>query len=854
MSTLTNAAAPAAPLSAVNPLLTPTWNRHGLNGTPVELEDLVIANETSITASSLEGFEPLTAADFDAAWNAAEDQARSMTARRVTVASTADVDETPFREFAAKAKDPLDVPARNAVPRSATDAALSDDAVAWLQENTLACASLEVPAYRTVSEPLVLRLAAQDGALSVATVNLLAGEGSTCTIIIEADSPTAGSGAVGVNLKVVAQENARVTIRQQQTLDSSWAYFESTEIKQAASSRVDVNQMYLGSAQTFAGLGSALLGARASVSINTTYLGTGDRVLDLNYLIRQFGKNTESKLIANGVLAGTSSKALRGTIDLVHGAKGAHGHELETVLLANPKVRNRSLPIILCDEDDVQGDHGATIGHVPADQRYYLGSRGLDEKTAEGLFLRSTFEKGLVNAFDQASRNAVMRLAVAELGADFAADEEEDPMTETSEDRAGTAFDPAAADIEQNPFKADFPLLANNPDLAFLDSAATAQRPACVIQAQKEFYETMNSNPLRGLYRISVEATQAIDRARKDIADFIGADDADEVVFTRNASESLNLLAKSFAPTVLKPGDEVVISIMEHHSNLIPWQQACKDAGATLVYLRPNDQGEITDQEIAEKIGPKTRIVSVAHVSNVLGVCNPVRKLADAAHAQSAYFFVDGAQSVPHMKVDVKEIGCDAFAFSGHKVFGPMGVGVLWGTRALLEAMPPLYTGGEMIDSVTETGAVWAPIPTKFEAGTQDAAGIAGLGAAVRYVTELGHDVLEAREAALTRYCAEQLAALPFVRVIGPQDPSKRYGVVAFTVNGIHPHDVSSILDSVNVAIRAGHHCAQPLLDWLKVEMGSTCRASLAFYNDKADVDKLIEGLKLVWKIFGGGK
>ncbi|MDD6289056.1 MAG: SufD family Fe-S cluster assembly protein, partial [Eggerthellales bacterium] len=455
MSTLTNAAAPAAPLSAVNPLLTPTWNRHGLNGTPVELEDLVIANETSITASSLEGFEPLTAADFDAAWNAAEDQARSMTARRVTVASTADVDETPFREFAAKAKDPLDVPARNAVPRSATDAALSDDTVAWLQENTLACASLEVPAYRTVSEPLVLRLAAQDGALSVATVNLLAGEGSTCTIIIEADSPTAGSGAVGVNLKVVAQENARVTIRQQQTLDSSWTYFESTEIKQAASSRVDVSQMYLGSAQTFAGLGSALLGARASVSINTTYLGTGDRVLDLNYLIRQFGKNTESKLIANGVLAGTSSTALWGTIDLIHGAKGAHGHELETVLLANPKVRNRSLPIILCDEDDVQGDHGATIGHVPADQRYYLGSRGLDEKTAEGLFLRSTFEKGLVNAFDQASRNAVMRLAVAELGADFAADEEEDPMTETSEDRAGTAFDPAAADIEQNPFKAD---------------------------------------------------------------------------------------------------------------------------------------------------------------------------------------------------------------------------------------------------------------------------------------------------------------------------------------------------------------------------------------------------------------
>ena len=409
-----------------------------------------------------------------------------------------------------------------------------------------------------------------------------------------------------------------------------------------------------------------------------------------------------------------------------------------------------------------------------------------------------------------------------------------------------------AVNIEENPFRADFPLLAANPELAFLDSAVTSQRPACVIEAQKGFYETMNSNPLRGLYRLSVEATATVNKARRDVAAFIGATDPDEIVFTRNASESLNLLALSFAPTVLEPGSEVVISIMEHHSNLIPWQQVCKATGAKLVYLRPNEEGQISEEELAAKIGPRTKIVSITHISNVLGVRTPVERIAQLAHAQGAYVFVDGAQSVPHVKVDVNSLDCDAFVFSGHKVYGPMGVGVLWGKRSLLEAMPPLFTGGEMISRVSETDAVWAPIPVKFEAGTQDAAGIAALGAAVNYVQGVGHETLVAREAGLVAYCARQLEALPFVTVLGPRDPAQRIGVVSFTVKGVHPHDVASILDSVNVAIRAGHHCAQPLLDWLQVEMGSTCRASLAFYNSKGDVDKLVEGLKTVWSIFGG--
>ena len=405
-------------------------------------------------------------------------------------------------------------------------------------------------------------------------------------------------------------------------------------------------------------------------------------------------------------------------------------------------------------------------------------------------------------------------------------------------------------DIQASPFKADFPLLANNPELVFLDSAATAQRPAAVLDAERSFYETMNANPLRGLYKLSVDATAAIDQARAKIAAFVGADDPAEVIFTRNASESLNLIAKTLGPTVLHEGDEVCISIMEHHSNLIPWQQVCRASGAKLVFLRPDDQGVIAPEEIAAKIGPKTKIVSVTHVSNVLGVENPIRAIADAGHTQGAIVIADGAQSLPHVLVDVKELGVDAFAFSAHKLGGPMGIGGLWAHRELLESLPPFLTGGEMIDSVTENGAVWAPIPEKFEAGTQDAAGIYATGVAIDYILEHGRTELEKRERELAAYLCEKLQALPYVKIVGPDDPRAHIGAVSFMVDGIHPHDVSSLLDTKNIAIRAGHHCAQPLLTWMGIE--SCCRASVGFYNDKTDVDRLVEGLDFVWGVFNG--
>ena len=418
--------------------------------------------------------------------------------------------------------------------------------------------------------------------------------------------------------------------------------------------------------------------------------------------------------------------------------------------------------------------------------------------------------------------------------------------------------DAELATIAESPFKADFPLLAANPGLSFLDSAATAQRPAAVLDAERRFYETMNANPLRGLYRLSVEATAAIDDARAHVASFIGAvNDAgkpqgNQIVFTRNASESLNLVAQTLGRTVVGPGDDVVISIMEHHSNIIPWQQLCREVGANLVYLRMDDDYRITPEEVAAKIGPRAKIVSVTQVSNVLGVENDVAAIGRRAHEMGAYFVVDGAQSVPHVHVDVRAIGCDLMAFSAHKLGGPMGIGVLWGTSEVLDAMPPFLTGGEMIDSVTETDAVWAPVPQKFEAGTQDAAGIYAFDADLTYLESIGMEKVEERERILARHLTERLASLDFVDVIGPEDGSRHVGAVSFNVRGVHPHDVASILDMNDVCIRAGHHCAQPLLLELGVENNATCRTSVAFYNDKQDIDRLVDALEQVWQVFHG--
>ena len=380
-------------------------------------------------------------------------------------------------------------------------------------------------------------------------------------------------------------------------------------------------------------------------------------------------------------------------------------------------------------------------------------------------------------------------------------------------------------------YKQDFPIFQHT-DVAYVDNAATAQRPQCVLDAVADFYRCHNANPLRGLYPLSVEATDIYEQARETVRDFIGARSAREIIFTRNTTESLNLVAYSYGLTHVKAGDEVLVSIMEHHSDLLPWQMVCRQTGAELKFIECAPDGSVDLRQIESLITERTKIVAMTQVSNVLGRKYPVQEVAAMAHKKGAVMVVDGAQSTPHMPVNVQELGADFFAFSGHKVYGPMGIGVLYGREELLNAMPPFLTGGEMIESVTRDGAVFAELPHKFEAGTVNAADAVGLHAAIDYVKSIGFTAMHQQEVALTRRAMDAIGEMPHVHVLGSEKPEEHCGIITFTVDGVHPHDISEILASDGVAIRAGHHCAQPLLAYLKHP--STARASLAFYNTES--------------------
>lgn len=385
--------------------------------------------------------------------------------------------------------------------------------------------------------------------------------------------------------------------------------------------------------------------------------------------------------------------------------------------------------------------------------------------------------------------------------------------------------------------RADFPLLRANPKLAYLDNSATSQRPECVLRAVMDFYEKSNANPLRGLYDLAQNATEAYEAAREVVRDFLNARSAEEIVFTRNATEALNLVAYSYGGMVLQPGDEILVSVMEHHSNLLPWQQAAHRMGAVLQYVECDRDGRLTEERFRAALTDRTRIAAVTHVSNVLGWKNDISAFARACHARNIALVVDGAQSVPHMPVDVQALGADFLAFSGHKLLSPMGIGVLYGKREHLMAMPPFLTGGEMIDSVSRYDASFAELPHKFEAGTVNAGGAVGLAAAITYIRNLGFDYIEERENALTRLAMEELQKIPFVHILGSDQAAEHHGILSFTVEGVHPHDVAAILDAEQIAVRAGHHCAQPLHQYLGV-MSST-RASIAFYNTEDEIRRL---------------
>ena len=400
-------------------------------------------------------------------------------------------------------------------------------------------------------------------------------------------------------------------------------------------------------------------------------------------------------------------------------------------------------------------------------------------------------------------------------------------------------------------YRQDFPLLRENP-IVYLDSAATAQRPDVVIEAEMEFYRKYNANPLRGLYSLGIEATDRYEESRECVAKFIHAASAKEIIFTKNATESLNLVAYSYGLSHLQEGDEIVVSILEHHSNQLPWRMVAEKTGAVVKYLECDRQGHISDADLQAAFSEKTKLVAVTQVSNVLGIRTPIDKIVALARKSGAVVVLDAAQSAPHMEVDVQKLGVDFLAFSGHKMMAPMGIGVLYGRKELLSEMSPFLTGGEMIQTVTRDKVVYAELPHKFEAGTVNGAGAWALAAAIRYLQEVGYEQIQKQELLLTTQLMEGLKKVPHVQIQGSPDPKEHCGIVSFTIDGVHPHDVSSILDADGIAVRAGHHCAQPLMQQIGVM--STTRASMYFYNTEEDIEKLLTSVQTIRRRMGYGE
>lgn len=404
------------------------------------------------------------------------------------------------------------------------------------------------------------------------------------------------------------------------------------------------------------------------------------------------------------------------------------------------------------------------------------------------------------------------------------------------------------AKVDFAAIRSDFPLLQssmNGQPLVFLDSAASSQKPQIVLDALEQYYTTQNANVHRGVYQLSQRATDAYEAGRRAVQRFINAEHEHEIILVRGTTEAINLVASSYGRKFLEEGDEILISAMEHHSNIVPWQMIAEQTGAQLKVIPVNDQGELMMEEFDRLLTEKTRIVAVVHVSNSLGTINPVEEIIDKAHALNVPVLVDGAQAIPHMKIDVQALDTDFYVFSAHKLFGPTGIGILYGKEELLNAMPPYQGGGEMIDRVTFEKTTYNHLPHKFEAGTPNISGAVGLGAAIEYVEKIGHEAIAQYEQELLEYATEQLKAIEGIRIIG--EAEKKASVISFLLEGTHPYDVGTILDKLGIAVRTGHHCTQPLMD--RYGIPGTIRASFSFYNNKEDIDQLVAGVKRAAKM-----
>ena len=403
--------------------------------------------------------------------------------------------------------------------------------------------------------------------------------------------------------------------------------------------------------------------------------------------------------------------------------------------------------------------------------------------------------------------------------------------------------------LDINKVRADFPILKqsiNGHPLVYLDNGATSQKPQSVIDAIVNYYTTTNSNVHRGVHTMSQQATDSYEGARSKVRQFINAGDDKEIIFTRNTTEGINLVAHSYGRQHVGPGDDIIVSNMEHHSNIVPWQMLCEEKGANLLVVPIDDTGELVMDEYEKMLSPRTKLVSITHVSNALGTILPAKQIVEMAHAHGAPVLLDGAQAVPHMPVDMKDLDCEFYVFSGHKLFGPTGIGILYGKAEYLEAMPPFLGGGEMIKSVTFEKTIYNDLPYKFEGGTPDIAGAIGLGAAIDYVNNLGFDQITAHEEELLRYGTEALSSIEGLRIIGTAE--HKAGILSFVMDKAHPHDIGTILDEQGIAVRTGHHCAQPVM--ARFQIPATARASMAFYNTKDDIDALVKGIDRVLEVF----
>jgi cysteine desulfurase/selenocysteine lyase len=396
-----------------------------------------------------------------------------------------------------------------------------------------------------------------------------------------------------------------------------------------------------------------------------------------------------------------------------------------------------------------------------------------------------------------------------------------------------------------------FPILnqeVNGYPLVYLDSAATSQKPVQVIEALKKYYEFDNSNVHRGVHTLGNRATESYEGAREKVRNFISAKSTQEIIFMRGTTTAINTVAQSYGAANVQEGDEIVITYMEHHSNIIPWQQLAKEKGAILKYVDLEEDGTLSLEKVRATITERTKIVSIMYVSNVLGTMNPIKEITQIAHENGAIMVVDGAQAAPHLRIDVQDLDCDFFAFSGHKMCGPTGIGVLYGKKELLEQMEPVEFGGEMIDFVGLYESTWKELPWKFEGGTPIIAGAVGLAAAIDFLEEIGLDEIEKHEHQLAAYAMDRMSTINGLTIYGPKDPSKRAGIVTFNLDDVHPHDVATVLDMNGIAVRAGHHCAQPLMKWLQVT--ATARASFYVYNSEEDIDRLVDGLSTAKEYF----